>query len=178
MTTVGRKSAEQAPEDLVLEQARVVEVVGDGAWLEAGLSGGCPNCRDGRGCGVSIFQRLFRLPRHRVYLPTSESLSEGDVVVVGLSQRALLRASFWLYFSPLAGLLFGAIVLDMLFGNEPLTALGAASGLTAALVWVRSRQRQQARSGEFFPVLREVVFRQVDAGHPPAGVPRDKSRGD
>jgi len=173
MTGVDRESDARDSGDLVLEQARVVEVVADGAWLEAGLSGGCPNCRDGRGCGVSIFQRLFRLPRHRVYLPTSEALSEGDVVVVGLSQRALLRASFWLYSSPLAGLLTGAITLDVLFGNEALTALGAAAGLAAALLAVRSRQRRQARAGDFFPVLREIVFRQVETdspdSHPPGG---------
>ncbi|MGM0516204.1 MAG: SoxR reducing system RseC family protein [Pseudomonadota bacterium] len=156
------RDVEELPDEaMVLEQARVEAVTDEGAWLEAGLSGGCANCRDGRGCGVSVFQRLFRLPRHRVWLPTTEPLSVGDVVVVGLSQRALLRASLWLYLSPLLGLLTGAIVMDSLFGHEALTAAGAASGLFGALLAVNSRQRRQARSGEFFPVLREIVFRQA-----------------
>jgi len=168
MTGAERDSRDPGAGEMVLEQGRVVEVVADGVWLEAGTSGGCPNCRDGRGCGVSVFQRLFRLPRHRVYLPTRESLSEGDVVVVGLSQRALLRASFWLYLSPLLGLLAGAIALDATLGHEGLTALGAVAGLLVALAAVRSRQRRQASSGEFFPVLREIVFRQMEGVSPDA----------
>jgi sigma-E factor negative regulatory protein RseC len=156
------RDLEGLPEtEMVLEQARVESLAEGGAWLDPGLSGGCPNCRNGRGCGVSVFQRLFRLPRHRVWLPTAESLSAGDIVVIGLSQRALLRASLWLYLSPLLGLLAGAIVMDSLFGNEALTAAGAAVGLFGALLAVRFRQRRQARSGEFFPVLREIVFRQA-----------------
>ncbi|MDG4867756.1 SoxR reducing system RseC family protein [Guyparkeria sp. 1SP6A2] len=151
------------PQDQVLEAAHVVAVEPDGAWLEASPAQGCANCRDGKGCGVSVFQRLFRLPRHRVYLPTNESLSVGDHVIVAMSQRALLVASVWLYLVPLAGLLGGAIVLDALFSHEALTVLGALGGLLAALAFARAQQRRQARSGGFFPVLHEVVLRQADS---------------
>ena len=161
MTGFDRSAGAPAEEDLVLEPAKVVAIDSGGAWLEPGASGGCPNCRDGKGCGVSIFQRLFRLPRHQVYLPTSEPLSVGDHVVVGMSQRALLQASLWLYLAPLLGLLSGAIALDLLFGDEFVTVLGAFAGLVSMLGFVRARQRRQARSGRFFPVLKEVTLRQA-----------------
>ncbi len=150
-------------DDQVLESARVVAVEPGGAWLEASSAQGCANCRDGKGCGVSVFQRLFRLPRHRVYLPTNESLAVGDHVVIAMSQRALLIASVWLYLVPLAGLLGVAIVLDALFSQEVLTVLGALGGLVAALAVARAQQRRQARSGGFFPVLHEVALRQADS---------------
>ncbi len=161
MTRSERTSQLPATDGLVLESAKVVAVEPGGAWLEAGASTGCANCRAGKGCGVSIFQRLFRLPRHKVYLPTSESLSVGDHVVVGMSQRALLQASLWLYLAPLLGLLAGAIISDLLLGTEAVTVIGAFTGLVGMLGFVRARQRRQARSGQFFPVLKEVTFRQA-----------------
>lgn len=145
----------------VLESARVAAIDTGGVWLETTGQHGCANCRSGRGCGVSMFQRLFRLPQHRIYLPTEEVLSVGDHVVVGLSQRALLLASVWLYLVPLLGLLVGALVADMAFGQEALTVAGGVFGLLGMLAWVRGRQRRQARSGRFFPALQEVTFRQA-----------------
>ncbi len=152
----------------MLEAARVVAVEPGGAWLESESQSGCANCRDGRGCGVSVFQRLFRLPRHRLYLPTEETLAVGDHVVIALSQRAVLVASLWLYLAPLLGLLGGALVFELSFASEPLTVLGAVVGLAASLWLVHARQRHQARCGAFFPVLHEVTFRQ--AGRPPGRV--------
>ena len=148
-------------EQPVLESARVVAVERGGAWLESEGQSGCANCRDGRGCGVSVFQRLFRLPRHRLYLPTDEPLSVGDHVVIALSQRAVLIASLWLYLAPLLGLLVGALLTDAVFGREWLTALGAVGGLAGSLWLVRSRQQRQARSGAFFPVLHEITLHQA-----------------
>lgn len=155
--------SERSPMDEpVLEAARVVAVEEGGAWLESEGQSGCANCRDGRGCGVSVFQRLFRLPRHRLYLPTEEGLSVGDHVVIALSQRAVLTASLWLYLAPLVGLLAGALVAEALFAREVLTVMGAITGLAGALGLVHGRQQRQARSGAFFPVLHEITFRQVD----------------
>ena len=148
-------------DDLALESARVVAVEADGVWLETGLQRGCANCREGRGCGVSIFQRLFRLPRHRVFLPTDEPLSVGDHVVIGLAQRALLVASLWLYLAPLAGLLLSALVIDLAFASEWLTVIGGLAGLGGMLLVVRRRQDRQARSGQFFPILHEVTLREA-----------------
>lgn len=149
------------PDDLALESARVVAVESGGVWLETGGQRGCANCREGRGCGVSVFQRLFRLPRHRVFLPTDEPLSVGDHVVIGMAQRALLVASLWLYLAPLAGLLVSALVLDLAFSSEWLTVSGGVAGLVGMLMFVRGRQARQARSGRFFPVLHEVTLREA-----------------
>lgn len=146
----------------VLETARVVAVEAEGAWLESEGQSGCTNCREGRGCGVSVFQRLFRLPRHRLYLPTHESLTVGDHVVIALSQRAVLVASLWLYLAPLVGLLTGALVVEALFAREWLTVLGGLAGLAGALLVVHGRQQRQARSGDFFPVLHEITLRQAN----------------
>lgn len=146
-------------DDLTLEAAQVVDVDAHGVWLETGVHKGCANCRDGRGCGVSIFQRLFRLPRHRVFMPTEERLSVGDHVVIGMAQRALLVASLWLYMAPLAALLITALILDLVFSLEWLTVTGGLLGLVGMLMIVRGRQARQARSGRFFPVLHEVTLR-------------------
>lgn len=145
--------------DWALEAAQVVDVDTDGVWLETGVQRGCANCREGRGCGVSIFQRLFRLPRHRVFLPTDERLSVGDHVVIAMAQRALLIASLWLYMAPLAALLLSALVLDLAFSIEWLTVVGGLAGLVGMLVIVRGRQTRQARSGRFFPILHEITLR-------------------
>ncbi len=157
---------ERASNDqLVLEAAYVVAVETEGAWLESEGQSGCANCREGRGCGVSVFQRLFRLPRHRLYLPTEETLSVGDHVVIALSQRAVLTASLWLYLAPLVGLLTGALVAEALFTREWITVAGAMAGLAGALLFVHGRQQRQARSGAFFPVLHEITLRQAGELH-------------
>lgn len=69
-------------------------------------SGGCG--AGGLGCQTNAFAHLLkRAPALKLRLPTTEALSEGDRLLLSLSQRALIRLSLMAYGLPLVALLLG-----------------------------------------------------------------------
>lgn len=66
-------------------------------------------------------------------------LRTGDNVVLGLDERALLRAAASLYGLPLAGLLAGSLLGAVLGGsaNDAAVLAGSISGLAAGLIGQR-----------------------------------------
>ncbi len=68
----------------------------------------------------------------RAHCPTP--VRQGDEVVIGIAEDALLRASLLVYLFPLISLLAGSLLAQLLFGlGEPFVII---SGLVAfALAW-------------------------------------------
>ncbi|MEW5786505.1 MAG: SoxR reducing system RseC family protein [Pseudomonadota bacterium] len=122
--------------------ARITRVDGDGAWVTSAAPSSCGAC-GGKGCGSSIFARLWhpREPEYRVDNPIGAS--PGEAVVVGVPDGALLGAVLAGYVTPLLVLLLGAGIGQAFFG-EPGAILGGLSGLLLAAAWLRRRRRPGA----------------------------------
>jgi sigma-E factor negative regulatory protein RseC len=121
------------------QEAAVIRVEGDHAYVEVGgTGGGCGRCHETGGCRSGIPGQLFRSRRHPFRVANSIGAIAGDRVVVRIREGALLQAALMAYAVPLAFLLGGACAGSALgeTGREDaFAALGALTGLAAAVLW-------------------------------------------
>lgn len=118
----------------------VREVDGDVILVEVRRRSACSGCDSQEGCGTSALGTWFSRGTSRVRLRSDQPLRAGDLVVVGLEETALLRASIVLYLLPILSLLGGAMAGAALGGagvDWPGIG-GGLLGLTAGLAVSRS----------------------------------------
>jgi len=102
---------------MIEEQARVLSVNDSGVWVETLRKTTCSGCQARQGCGQHLIQTLASEENSiKVFASTSEPLSKGDLVMIGVHEHALLKASVIMYLIPLVALataLFGAKELHL-----------------------------------------------------------------
>lgn len=139
--------------------ARVVGVSGDQVWLEPEQTTSCGHCASSASCGVSsreaagIGTVTSRLQARRFALdnPGAMAFREGERLIVGVSESALLKASLTAYGLPLIAALTTASIVQALYGNDLKTMLGMAGGLALGLLAARLNARRLAARGELAP---------------------------
>ena len=147
--------------------ARVVRIENDVAWFEPEQTTSCGHCASSAACGASsaatgtgtgIGSIARRIEFRRFALDNANDLRIGDRVVVGVDDRALLRASATAYAVPLVTTLAAGGLAQALFGDDLLTLFSMALGLFAGLVVARIAARALGRRGELAPrILRHAV---------------------
>ncbi|RIX41557.1 MAG: Fis family transcriptional regulator [Rhodocyclales bacterium GT-UBC] len=140
--------------------ARVVRISGQQVWLEPEQTTSCGHCASSASCGVKanedaagIGSLASRLQARRFVLdgPSSLGLVEGERLVVGVSEKALLKASITAYGLPLFFALVTASVVQSLYGEDAKTILGMLAGLAIGLLAARLGARRLAARGELAP---------------------------
>lgn len=126
---------------MIEEQAIVVRVEGNRAYLEVERNQPCGLCGATRGCGVSLWGRLFGSRHGSMSLPNSLQLDIGDRVVVAVQEGALLHGALLAYLAPLLLVCLGGFIGAMLGGSRAASdlygVLGAIAGLLLGLAVVR-----------------------------------------
>jgi sigma-E factor negative regulatory protein RseC len=108
------------------------------ATLEIERKTACGLCGQTRGCGNSIWGKLFAHQSTAFKAQNRINAKVGDSVIVGINEKALVKSALLLYILPLATLLIGAILATQLFADTNGNAmLGALVGLVLGLVWVK-----------------------------------------
>ena len=141
---------------MVEEQAIVVDLKDEMAMLEVIRRKPCGLCGQTRGCGVSMWGRLFR-HRPRIFKALNRiDAKVGDFVIVGVEEQALLRSSLLVYGVPLLALLAGAIIASLGWGGEHRDAsalIGAVLGLVVGLLWVKGHTTAHTFDSRYQPVI-------------------------
>jgi len=122
---------------MVEEQARIVAVDDDGIWIEARRQSACGRCAARSGCGHGLLDSYFQGPSVHLHLAADRApsgLAAGDLVRVGIDERALLQASLRVYALPLAGFLAGAVLGARFGGGDVAAAIAAFGGLALGLL--------------------------------------------
>ena len=133
---------------MIEEQASVVALEGDFAWVEAARATTCGQCSARGGCGTSMLAGVLGRRRARLKALNRAGARPGDQVVIGLPEGELMQGTLALYLLPLAGLFAGGLAgetlaaLPALAGTEVPTVAGAALGFWAGLFWARARTRR------------------------------------
>lgn len=143
---------------MIEENARVVRVDGEYAWVETGRRGACGSCSAEKGCGTASLGRLFNPGPVQVRAQNRAGAREGDAVVVGLQDEILVRSSLVVYLLPLVFMLAGAMMAQALAKSEGWVALAGLAGLGAGFAVVALFGRRAARN----PRYQAVVLRQQD----------------
>ena len=99
---------------MIEEQGRVVAREPGAIWVETVRAGTCSSCQARQGCGHSVITRQAAGQRARLRVVTDLSFRDGDPVVIGVPEKAVLYGALWVYALPLALLFGGALLGDAL----------------------------------------------------------------
>jgi sigma-E factor negative regulatory protein RseC len=144
---------------MIEEHAIVVDVRDDDAMLEIVRKTPCGLCGKSRGCGISLWGKLFN---HKSVFKATNNIGAkvGDGVIVGLEEQALLKSSMTIYGIPLAALLLGAMVGIVFLPQEAgaaqkdiYTVIGAAAGLMLGLLWLKGHSAGRPFNPDHQPVI-------------------------
>ncbi|MCH2221271.1 MAG: SoxR reducing system RseC family protein [Dechloromonas sp.] len=146
--------------------ARVVRIEGDQVWLEPEQTTSCGHCASSASCGTreaagmgTVTSRL-QARRFRLDTPEGQGFREGDRLVVGVSERALLKAALTAYGLPLLVALVTASIVQGVYGEDATTLVGMLGGLGLGLLAARLNARRLSARGELAP--RFVRYARAD----------------
>ncbi len=125
------------------------------ATLEIERKIACGLCGQTRGCGNSIWGKLFAHQSTAFKAQNRINAKVGDSVIVGINEKALLKSAFLLYILPLATMLIGAILATQIHDTNGYAMLGALFGLVLGFVWVKGH----AMSSSYFKLQQPVILR-------------------
>jgi len=128
---------------LIEEQARVLKAEDGRVLVETQRSSACGHCSAKSGCGTHVLQKALGKKRNLFYVNSNLPVVEGDFVILGLHEEALVRGSTLLYLFPLIGFmlfgLFGELLSTQLsmLNTDYLSVFSAFVGLALASIWIR-----------------------------------------
>lgn len=125
------------------------------ATLEIERKTACGLCGQTRGCGNSIWGKLFAHQSTAFKAQNRINAKVGDSVIVGINEKALLKSAMLLYILPLATMLIGAILAKQFSATDVSAMLGAAAGLVLGLLWVKGH----TMSSNYFKLQQPVILR-------------------
>jgi sigma-E factor negative regulatory protein RseC len=144
---------------MIEETARVLRVRGRYAWVQTLRRTACEGCGSGSECGVgAVAAGLWQRPLQLRAL-NGVGVGEGEQVVVGLNEGALVTGSLAVYFVPLVALLGGALLGEMAperwgwGAAEGWSIVCGSIGLGLGLLWARRFGRRAAADPRYEPVI-------------------------
>lgn len=119
---------------MITENAIVVAVEGDQTWIQTQRKSTCGQCSASKGCGTSILAKVVGNKFSKMTAINKIEAKVGDEVVVGLTEKSILKGAFMAYLSPLLYLFIfsfiGQFISNVLQynNNEFLTIIFAIFG--------------------------------------------------
>ncbi|TSA50414.1 MAG: Fis family transcriptional regulator [Nitrosomonadales bacterium] len=142
---------------MIEEQAVVIRVDQDQAYLEIVRRSPCGLCGQTRGCGISLWGRLFGHRQSMFQASNGIAARAGDNVVVGVEEKALLASSLAVYGMPLLALLAGTALGTGLApaaaARDLYSVLGAVAGLLLGLLWLKGHAAGRGMDARYRPVI-------------------------
>lgn len=125
------------------------------ATLEIERKTACGLCGQTRGCGNSIWGKLFAHQSTAFKAQNLINAKVGDSVIVGINESALLKSALLLYILPLVTLFLGAILATQFNASDASAMTGALIGLALGLLWVKGH----TMSSSYFKLQQPVILR-------------------
>jgi sigma-E factor negative regulatory protein RseC len=125
------------------------------ATLEIERKTACGLCGQTRGCGNSIWGKLFAHRSTAFKAQNRINAKVGDSVIVGINEKALLKSALLLYIVPLVSLFIGAILAAQFKQTDASEIIGAALGLVLGLLWVKGH----TMSSRYFTLQQPEILR-------------------
>ena len=138
---------------MIIQPGRITANDGELIGIRVELPMTCAACGEGRGCGALALARLFSRPGRDVVgvpCPLDHQYRIGDRVIVTISERKLLKLSVIAYLLPVASLVLGAWLGEIIAppaAADLWSAIGGALGLAAAVLILRLFERIGSQNG-------------------------------
>ncbi len=143
---------------MIEETAVVVKTEGHTVWLESSGSAGCGQCESKSVCGQTVFSELFGIENTQFKAESKEILKEGDRVLLGIDERALVRGSLLVYLLPLLTMVFMASIATwgsnlLNITHEGLVIAGGLFGLYLGYRFARKKAAILTKIKSFQPII-------------------------
>ncbi|MFT5930407.1 MAG: sigma-E factor negative regulatory protein RseC [Oceanospirillaceae bacterium] len=154
-------------QDSMIEQVAHVHAIDKTTvWLDTLRLATCDSCT----CGQRLINRATDSAHSRIELPLPQhmTLSVGDEVVLGIPQKAFIKASLLTFAMPLLTMLAGASLVQWWGFSELTTVVAALLGLGLGLLLLRwySQSDSILSSSQWQPmILRQQRLDQVQELH-------------
>ena len=153
---------------MIEENATVVEVDSGYAIVETQQKAACGSCSSAGSCSTTVLSGLFKRRHNQLKVLNPIDAKPGELVVIGLQETALLKASSLAYLLPLAGMFLLAMLAQHLAGNAGIIPgelpgiLGGLLGFIAGLILLKRISRSRSSNPDFQAViLRQAMSQQV-----------------
>jgi len=124
---------------MIEEQAVVIKASKERVTLEVVRTKPCGLCGQVRGCGNSIWGKIFSHQSGHIETRNDLNAKLGDIVILGIDETLMLKSSLMLYGVPLL-LMFLGMLLANSFAKEMVelyTLIGAVTGLVLGIVMIK-----------------------------------------
>ena len=131
----------------MIEQVAHVQAIDQtSVWLDTLRLSTCNSCSMKSGCGQRLMNKATDCKRSRIELPVPQhmALNVGDEVVLGIPQKAFIKASVLTFAMPLLWMLACALLAQWLTLSEPTTVVAALFGLGLGLLFLRWYSQSEA----------------------------------
>ena len=142
----------------MIEQVAHVQAIDQtSVWLDTLRLSTCNSCSMKSGCGQRLMNQATGCKRSLIELPIPQymTLNVGDEVVLGIPQKAFIKASVLTFAMPLVWMLACALLAQWLTLSEPATVVAALLGLGLGLLFLRWYSQSEAvlASNQWQPVI-------------------------
>jgi len=154
-------------QDSMIEQVAHVHAIDQTTvWLDTIRLSTCNSCSMKSGCGQRLMNQATDCKRSRIELPLPQdmALKVGDEVVLGIPQKAFIKASLLTFAMPLMIMLAFASLAQWGALSEPAAVVAALLGLGLGLLLLRRYSQSDAvlSSNQWQPmILRQQRLDQV-----------------
>lgn len=144
---------------MIEETATVTHADDAFAWVETARQSACGTCAARGGCGTAVLGRVLGQRRTRIRAINTIGAREGDRVIIGLAESALVQGSLAMYLAPVLAMLLAAGAGQVFASNLGLTSgeavvvAGGLLGMLGGLAWVRGFARRVRYDERYQPVL-------------------------
>ena len=124
---------------MIEEEAIVIKASKENVILEVVRSKPCGLCGQVRGCGNSIWGKIFSHQSGHIETRNDLNAKLGDVVILGIDETLMLKSSLMLYGVPLLLMFLGMVIANS-FAKEMVelyTLVGAVTGLFFGVVMIK-----------------------------------------
>ena len=138
---------------MIEQVAHVFAIDKTTVWIDTLRVATCDSCT----CGQRLLNQSKNTARSRIELPVPQDmiLNVGDEVVLGIPQKAFIKASLLTFAMPLLTLLASASIARWVGFSEPLTVVAALLGLGLGLLLLRWFSQTEAvlSSSQWQPMI-------------------------
>lgn len=136
---------------LVEGTVRVISIEGGMATLEPEQTTSCGGCGSAAVCGEKGGNSAQWLQARQFTIVNDHDLVVGDRVVIGVSERSLLRGASAAYGLPILIMLIGGITAQQMGGGDGASALASVGGLVVGLLMARLWSSRLLARGDLSP---------------------------
>jgi sigma-E factor negative regulatory protein RseC len=130
---------------MIEEQAIVIKASKERVTLEVVRTKPCGLCGQVRGCGNSIWGKIFSHQSGHIETRNNLNAKLGDVVILAIDETLMLKSSLVLYGVPLLSMFLGMLFANSLAKemSELYTLAGAVAGLFLGVVMIKRAMNEK-----------------------------------